>query len=70
MHEWSNEELRLATGSDRVTRLQHHLKLCSAYPGIPVRCSSLIINACAFLEKSLLTFPGKLLLLYLTKIEP
>lgn len=69
-HQWSSEELRLATGSDRVTGLQHNLKLCSAYPGIPVRCSSVIINACLFLETSQLICPGKLLLLSLTKMEP
>ena len=70
VHRWSNEELRLATGSDGVTHLQHCLKLCSAYYGIPVRCSSLIINACDFLEISQLTCPGKFLSLSLTKIEP
>ncbi|XP_042520019.1 carbon catabolite repressor protein 4 homolog 5 isoform X2 [Macadamia integrifolia] len=34
-HRWSEEELRLAAGCDGVTQLQHHLKLCSAYTGIP-----------------------------------
>lgn len=38
VHRWSNEELRLATGSDGVTHLQHCLKLCSAYYGIPGSC--------------------------------
>lgn len=37
-HRWSEEELRLATGSGRVTQLHHHLKLCSAYRGIPASC--------------------------------
>ncbi|XP_031279069.1 carbon catabolite repressor protein 4 homolog 5 isoform X1 [Pistacia vera] len=32
---WSDEELRLATGSKQVTQLQHQLKLHSAYFGIP-----------------------------------
>ncbi|THF97980.1 hypothetical protein TEA_010594 [Camellia sinensis var. sinensis] len=31
---WSNEELMLATGTGGVTRLQHDLKLCSAYLGV------------------------------------
>ncbi|XP_042520020.1 carbon catabolite repressor protein 4 homolog 5 isoform X3 [Macadamia integrifolia] len=34
-YRWSEEELRLAAGCDGVTQLQHHLKLCSAYTGIP-----------------------------------
>lgn len=37
MYGWSDEELRLATGSEEVTHLQHQLKLCSAYLGVPVR---------------------------------
>ncbi|XP_024020261.1 carbon catabolite repressor protein 4 homolog 5 isoform X1 [Morus notabilis] len=37
-HRWSDEELRLATGSGEVTYLQHHLKLCSAYHGVPASC--------------------------------
>ncbi|KAL5748903.1 hypothetical protein ACOSQ2_026200 [Xanthoceras sorbifolium] len=35
---WSDEELRHATGSHEVTKLQHQLKLCSAYFGIPGSC--------------------------------
>ncbi|KAL5815596.1 hypothetical protein ACOSQ4_026237 [Xanthoceras sorbifolium] len=35
---WSDEELRHATGSHEVTQLQHQLKLCSAYFGIPGSC--------------------------------
>ncbi|KAJ4974406.1 hypothetical protein NE237_007580 [Protea cynaroides] len=34
-YRWSEEELRLAAGCHGVTQLQHHLKLCSAYTGIP-----------------------------------
>ncbi|XP_017973688.1 PREDICTED: carbon catabolite repressor protein 4 homolog 5 isoform X2 [Theobroma cacao] len=34
-HRWSDEELVLATGDEGVTHLQHKLKLCSAYAGIP-----------------------------------
>ncbi|KAK7291436.1 hypothetical protein RIF29_06575 [Crotalaria pallida] len=34
-YQWSTEELRLATGAAGVTHLQHHLKLCSAYSGVP-----------------------------------
>ncbi|XP_043696165.1 carbon catabolite repressor protein 4 homolog 5 [Telopea speciosissima] len=34
-YRWSEEELRLAAGCDGVTQLQHHLKLSSAYTGIP-----------------------------------
>ncbi|XP_022135390.1 carbon catabolite repressor protein 4 homolog 5-like [Momordica charantia] len=32
---WSNEELRIASGGENVTCLQHHLKLSSAYHGVP-----------------------------------
>ncbi|KAH0975939.1 hypothetical protein GBA52_017838 [Prunus armeniaca] len=32
------EEVRLATGIEGATRLQHHLKLCSAYLGVPGSC--------------------------------
>lgn len=32
---WSDEELRLATGHEGVTRLRHNLKLSSAYHGVP-----------------------------------
>ncbi|KAE9586046.1 putative poly(A)-specific ribonuclease [Lupinus albus] len=35
LYQWSIEELRLATGAAGVTHLQHHLKLCSAYSGVP-----------------------------------
>ena len=35
---WSNEELRFSTGNDGVTRLQHCLKLWSAYYGVPRSC--------------------------------
>ncbi|KAK3225342.1 hypothetical protein Dsin_005204 [Dipteronia sinensis] len=38
IHRWSDEELRLATGSYGVTQLQHQLKLCSAYFGVPGSC--------------------------------
>lgn len=34
-YRWSAEEVRLATGSEGVTHLQHHLKLGSAYLGVP-----------------------------------
>ncbi|KAA8542701.1 hypothetical protein F0562_023800 [Nyssa sinensis] len=37
-YRWSNEELKLATGTEGVTRLRHHLKLYSAYLGIPGSC--------------------------------
>ncbi|XP_050376061.1 carbon catabolite repressor protein 4 homolog 5 isoform X2 [Argentina anserina] len=32
---WNAEEVRLATGSEEITHLQHHLKLGSAYIGVP-----------------------------------
>uniref|UniRef100_A0A2N9GJ51 Endonuclease/exonuclease/phosphatase domain-containing protein n=1 Tax=Fagus sylvatica TaxID=28930 RepID=A0A2N9GJ51_FAGSY len=32
---WSDEELRLATGCGGVTHVEHQLKLCSAYLGVP-----------------------------------
>ncbi|XP_029126672.1 carbon catabolite repressor protein 4 homolog 5 isoform X5 [Cajanus cajan] len=35
LYRWSLEELRLATGAEGVTHLQHQLKLCSAYSGVP-----------------------------------
>lgn len=35
LHRWSVEELRLASGRGGVTHLQHHLKLHSAYSGVP-----------------------------------
>ncbi|KAH7528755.1 hypothetical protein FEM48_Zijuj05G0105900 [Ziziphus jujuba var. spinosa] len=38
LYRWSEEELQLATGSEGVTYLQHHLKLCSAYLGVPGSC--------------------------------
>ncbi|KAK9668778.1 hypothetical protein RND81_13G086100 [Saponaria officinalis] len=34
VHEWNDEELKLATGSGAVTSLQHNLKLHSAYVGV------------------------------------
>lgn len=34
MNRWTNEEIMLATGS-RLSVLRHHLKLCSAYAGVP-----------------------------------
>lgn len=34
-NEWSEEELMLATGSEKATQLQHKLKLYSAYLGVP-----------------------------------
>lgn len=41
LYRWSDEELRLATGSGGVTHVQHQLKLSSAYHGVPVRCLNL-----------------------------
>lgn len=38
LYRWSVEELRLASGEEGVTRLQHQLKLCGAYSGVPVCC--------------------------------
>ncbi|KAF3438555.1 hypothetical protein FNV43_RR21318 [Rhamnella rubrinervis] len=38
LHRWNEEELKLATGSGRVTCLQHYLKLSSAYLGVPGSC--------------------------------
>ncbi|KAL6175318.1 hypothetical protein ACLB2K_051959 [Fragaria x ananassa] len=35
VYRWSAEEVRLATGCEEVTHLQHHLKLGSAYRGVP-----------------------------------
>ncbi|KAL5161214.1 Carbon catabolite repressor protein 4 5 [Glycine soja] len=35
LYRWSVEELRLASGEEGVTRLQHQLKLCGAYSGVP-----------------------------------
>ncbi|KAK7380040.1 hypothetical protein VNO78_32387 [Psophocarpus tetragonolobus] len=35
LYRWSVEELRLASGEEGVTHLQHQLKLCSAYSGVP-----------------------------------
>eukprot|EP00268_Persea_americana_P041308 TRINITY_DN4110_c0_g1_i9.p1 TRINITY_DN4110_c0_g1~~TRINITY_DN4110_c0_g1_i9.p1 ORF type:complete len:479 (-),score=63.07 TRINITY_DN4110_c0_g1_i9:419-1855(-) len=35
---WSEEELRLAAGISGCTHLQHHLKLRSAYLGVPGNC--------------------------------
>ncbi|XP_065627459.1 carbon catabolite repressor protein 4 homolog 5 isoform X3 [Quercus suber] len=35
LYTWSDEELRLATGSGGVTHVQHQLKLFSAYLGVP-----------------------------------
>ncbi|CAH8258092.1 unnamed protein product [Arabidopsis lyrata] len=34
-NEWSQEELQLATGGQATTRVQHQLKLHSAYSGVP-----------------------------------
>ncbi|KAL0415816.1 UNVERIFIED_CONTAM: Carbon catabolite repressor protein 45 [Sesamum latifolium] len=34
MNRWTDEEIMLATGS-RLSVLRHHLKLCSAYAGVP-----------------------------------
>lgn len=42
-HRWSDEELVLATGDEGVTHLQHKLKLCSAYAGIPVSFLKLLV---------------------------
>ncbi|KAF8022522.1 hypothetical protein BT93_F0133 [Corymbia citriodora subsp. variegata] len=41
VYRWNDDELRLATGSEKVTHLQHHLDLCSAYFGIPGSCRTL-----------------------------
>ncbi|XP_059640692.1 carbon catabolite repressor protein 4 homolog 5 isoform X2 [Cornus florida] len=38
IYRWSDEELRLATGTEGVTRLRHHLRICSAYHGVPGSC--------------------------------
>ncbi|KAI3407880.1 Endo/exonuclease/phosphatase domain-containing protein [Psidium guajava] len=38
VYRWNDDELRLATGSEKVTHLEHHLDLCSAYFGIPGSC--------------------------------
>ncbi|XP_010036884.2 carbon catabolite repressor protein 4 homolog 5 [Eucalyptus grandis] len=38
VYRWNDDDLRLATGSAKVTHLQHHLDLCSAYFGIPGSC--------------------------------
>ncbi|XP_062160066.1 carbon catabolite repressor protein 4 homolog 5 isoform X2 [Alnus glutinosa] len=38
LYRWSDEELRLATGSGGVTHVQHQLKLSSAYHGVPGSC--------------------------------
>lgn len=46
LYRWSDEELRLATGTGGVTHVQHQLKLCSAYIGVPVRCLYLLIISC------------------------
>lgn len=35
LYRWSDEELRLATGCGGVTHVEHQLKLCSAYLGVP-----------------------------------
>ncbi|KAJ6881886.1 carbon catabolite repressor protein 4 [Populus alba x Populus x berolinensis] len=35
IYRWSDEELRLATGNEELTHLQHELKLYSAYLGVP-----------------------------------
>lgn len=35
IHRWSEEELRLATGNEEISLLHHHLKLSSAYHGVP-----------------------------------
>lgn len=37
---WSDEEIRNASGSENVTHLQHHLKLYSAYSGVPGNCKT------------------------------
>lgn len=38
VYQWSDEELRLATGNGGVNYVQHQLKLSSAYLGVTVRC--------------------------------
>ena len=43
LYRWSDEELRLATGCGGVTHVEHQLKLCSAYLGVPVSCLNLLI---------------------------
>lgn len=47
VNRWNDDELRLATGSEKVTHLQHHLDLCSAYFGIPVRCLAILLIFCS-----------------------
>ncbi|XP_022987247.1 carbon catabolite repressor protein 4 homolog 5 [Cucurbita maxima] len=37
---WSGEEIRIASGMENVTCLQHHLKLSSAYYGVPGSCKT------------------------------
>ncbi|KAG6589550.1 Carbon catabolite repressor protein 4-like 5, partial [Cucurbita argyrosperma subsp. sororia] len=37
---WSGEEIRIASGIENVTCLQHHLKLSSAYYGVPGSCKT------------------------------
>ncbi|RWR85548.1 carbon catabolite repressor protein 4 5 isoform X2 [Cinnamomum micranthum f. kanehirae] len=39
-YRWSEEELRLAAGISGCTHLQHHLKLRSAYLGVPGNCDT------------------------------
>ncbi|GAB4839604.1 hypothetical protein Ancab_029127 [Ancistrocladus abbreviatus] len=34
MYKWNDEELKLATGDEQLSCLQHHLNLKSAYPGV------------------------------------
>ena len=63
LYTWSDEELRLATGSGGVTHVQHQLKLLSAYLGVPVRCLNLLILLYFLLY---LRFPTSIGMLQLT----
>lgn len=49
---WNEEEVRLATGIEGATRLQHHLKLCSAYLGVPVSLHSSLQFSNSYLQSS------------------
>ena len=61
---WSDEELRLATGSGGVTLVQHQLNLSSAYLGVPVRCLNLFTLLYFLVYLRLPTFEGMLLNLF------
>ena len=67
LHRWSMEELKLATGRNGVTHLQHHLKLCSAYSGVPVWCFNLATIFLGLIQFLLNCY--NLLLLFFRKIS-